>query len=281
MPKYSYRLRDETGGLKTGVMEALDHRLAREDLIAKGWRVEELVPADPSEKATPIPTPPAMVDFGEVFAAAEKKKTEPAEPAPPPPAEKPARAELEAAMQAVLAKPTTAPRPPSAKHDPSLQQTRRAAIPPVPTEAVGPAPAWRLPVVLTLIVVGLIVWIYQSRAGAAPTGAAGGQTRLHDVKVVVKGRLQLSDLQGRPRGARVTLHLPQIPLDVTREGDDLTLNDQGDFRIELAFQSSRVPSQVDVSASKEGYQDARLEDVVLQGDPLSAELPPMVLRPSN
>lgn len=282
MPKYSYRLRDETGGLKTGVMEALDHRLAREDLVAKGWRVEELVPADPSEKATPIPTPPAMVDFGEVFAAAEKKKAEPAEPAPAPAAEKPGRTELEAAMQAALAKPSAAPpRAPSARLDPGLQQQRRAAIPPVPSETLGPAPAWRLPVVMTLIVVGLIVWIYQSRAGASPTGTAGGQSQLHDVKVVVKGRLQLSDLQGRPRGARVTLHLPQIPLDVTREGDDLALNDQGDFQIELAFQSSRVPSQVDVSASKDGYQDARLEDVVLHGDPLSAELPPMVLRPSN
>ncbi len=270
MGKYSYRLRDESGGLKTGVLEALDHRLAREDLIAKGWRVEELTPADPAAPAQPIPTPPAMVDFSEVFA----KKPEPP-PGPPPPAPKTGRAALEAAMQDAL----KAPAAPVVVKPVESPAPRRTTLPP-PTETLAPAPAWRMPVILTLIVVGLIVWIYQSRAGASVRGP-GQALELHDVKVVVKGRLRLSDVSGRPRGARVTLHLPQIPLDVTREGDELTLNDDGDFQIELAFQSARVPAQVEVSASKAGYKDAHVKDILLKGEPLSADLPPIVLEPTR
>lgn len=278
MPKYSYRLRDEHGGLKTGVLEALDHRLAREDLIAKGWRVEELTPADPSAPAQPIPTPPAMVDFSEVF----NKKPE--EPAPAPTVAKSGRAALVEAMEAALAEPTSVPaRAPVAKAPPAsaaiAQATRQ--LPPPPQPALAPAPAWRLPVILTLIVVGLVVWIYQGRVAANSRVTKSPQPALHDVKVVVKGRLRLSDVRGRPRGARVTLHLPQIPLDVTREGDELTLNDEGDFQIELAFQSARVPSQVEVSASKDGYKEAHVRAIALRGEPLGADVPPIVLQPTR
>lgn len=275
MPKYAYRLRDQIGGLKTGVLEALDHRLAREDLIAAGWRVEELTPADPNARATPIPTPPKMVDFSEVFTPK----------AAPPPTETPRKVggDLETALQDAL-KAEPAPRPKSQfsqRVNTAQTHTRGTTLPPPPSETLTPPPAWRLPVILTLIVVGLIVWIYQARAAAGPHGGKSQAVALHDVKVVVKGRLKLADVSGRPRGARVTLHLPQIPLDVTREGEELTLNSEGDFEIELAFQSARVPSLVEVSASKEGYRDAQVKGIALKGDPLSAEVPPIVLEPGR
>ncbi|MCE7873931.1 hypothetical protein DYH09_26660, partial [bacterium CPR1] len=109
MPKFSYRLRDQHGGLKTGVLEALDHRLAREDLVAAGWKIETLAPADPATPAQPLPRPPTMVDFSEVF---EKK------PAPDPDARpRSARPQLDQALEEAL-KPTR-PAPPSTSGPPS------------------------------------------------------------------------------------------------------------------------------------------------------------------
>ncbi len=129
-----------------------------------------------------------------------------------------------------------------------------------------------------MILVGLVIWVHQSRSGSS-NRAESTQLKLHDVRVLVRGRLRLGDVSGPPRDARLTIHLPQIPLDVTRQGQELKLGQEGDFLVEMSFQSSRLPSVVKVTASMPGYREEQLKEFPLQGDPLTAEIPPIVLKP--
>ncbi|GMU52953.1 MAG: hypothetical protein AMXMBFR33_20990 [Candidatus Xenobia bacterium] len=126
---------------------------------------------------------------------------------------------------------------------------------------------------------GLVVWVYQSRSNSPSSTSQTAQLKLHDVKVLVRGRLRLGDVSGAPRDARLTIHLPQIPLDVTRQGEQLKLSQEGDFQVEMNFQSSRLPARVEITASMPGYREEHLKEIPLKGDPLTAEVPPIVLKP--
>ncbi|MCE7870228.1 hypothetical protein DYH09_07600, partial [bacterium CPR1] len=139
--------------------------------------------------------------------------------------------------------------------------------------------SWRFLAIGALILVGLVVWVHQSRAHTSSRSSQSSRLELHDVKVLVRGRLRLGDVSGAPRDARLTIHLPQIPLDLTRQGEQLKLSEEGDFQIEINFQSARRPARVEITASMPGYREEHLKDIPLQGDPLTAEVPPIVLKP--
>jgi hypothetical protein len=234
VPKFSYRVRDQAGGRKTGILEALDHRLAREELIEAGWRIDQLLPADESVPAAPVPRP----------------EQRPAQPAP----------EFDS-VEDWLNQDT--PDVPQHPHKPLPSRPLVAVF--APTETVIAPPAWLRPLMI-MIVLGLALGLFGHLTGLSKQKAR--EPKKYEIRVVVTGILSLSNAPGRrPEGVKVRVQLPEIPLDVSHQADDLELTDEGDFLLELIFESTRVPSQLRFTASKAGYKDTEVKAVRLTGDP--------------
>lgn len=129
---------------------------------------------------------------------------------------------------------------------------------------------------IALAVLGLLVALVTGFAGKKDARTAATEVEYETVKLAVRGRVVPPD--GSLQGVSLIFHLPEVPLDVRKELDEIATGEKGDFLWEYEFMAPRSPNLVSLTVSKEGYQDAQLDRVPLRGDPLTCDLPTVVLK---
>jgi hypothetical protein len=133
----------------------------------------------------------------------------------------------------------------------------------------------------SLGVLGILVLIGQAVSSHSPKPKVPGQVAYQNVSLRISGRACLSDSSSLT-GIKVTMHLPEIPLDLQEELSKLEdTKDNGDFVFETSFSSQKVPTYCIMSASCTGYATKDSKELPLTGQPLSASAPPLVLTPAR
>ncbi len=134
----------------------------------------------------------------------------------------------------------------------------------------------------TLGVLGVLVLIGQAVAShGKPKSPLPGQVAYQNVSLRISGQACLQDTSSLT-GVKVTLHLPEIPLDLQEEiGKLKDTGERGDFVYETNFSSQKVPTYCIISASCKGYDTKDTKELPLSGQPLTATGPALVLTPTR
>lgn len=277
----------------------------------------EVGPEPPTVMPPPLPPGPVpgRIDSPPpATAPAAPAKSPPAKPAPAPPPPRPASEPTQAvaaakptppkasAAQAALAEIDFSP-PPARKGGPGKIEVHAAPasrsrpgprkIPRVTAGAFRPRAfqEWLEALMIprrflnmvwgTLAVLGMLVMIGQAVSShSARKDQPPGQVAYHNVTLKIGGSAALSDASS-VTGVKVTLHLPEIPLDLQEDLSKIKTTDRGDFVYETSFSSQKVPTYCIITASCKGYDSKDTKELPLTGDPLAVEAPPLLLTPTR
>jgi hypothetical protein len=93
--------------------------------------------------------------------------------------------------------------------------------------------------------------------------------------IEVRGELE----ESQANDTEIVVRFPEVPLRKQFHAKDL-LDSKGSFKAGFEFSSTRRPTRCEVSVRRDGYEPLFFPDLSLQGEPLTANVPPLRFKAS-